>query len=201
MELPIAIAVIGADPLARAGLAAQLRAEPAAAVVAEASPEGASSLDLRDTVLAWDLGLGAIEPHALWAEVPVLALAADADQARAAIDAGALAVLARTAGGHRLVAAAVAAAAGLLTLDPAFQDALLPDPPIDIDDPDGLLTPREAEVLALLAEGLSNRDVALALTISEHTARFHVQALLGKLEAATRTEAVVRALRMGLLLL
>lgn len=61
------------------------------------------------------------------------------------------------------------------------------------------LTPREREVLELLAEGLSNKDIGRALGISEHTAKFHVNALLGKLDAQTRTEAVVRALRLGLL--
>jgi two-component system, NarL family, nitrate/nitrite response regulator NarL len=63
------------------------------------------------------------------------------------------------------------------------------------------LTPREAEVLNLLAEGLSNKLVADRLKISEHTAKFHVNAILTKLGAETRTEAVVLAARRGLLML
>jgi DNA-binding NarL/FixJ family response regulator len=56
-------------------------------------------------------------------------------------------------------------------------------------------------VLQLLAEGLSNRTVAERLGISEHTAKFHVNAILGKLGASTRTEAIVAAARLGLVLL
>jgi DNA-binding NarL/FixJ family response regulator len=54
------------------------------------------------------------------------------------------------------------------------------------------------EVLHLLAEGLTNRAIAERLHISEHTAKFHVNAILGKLGASSRTEAVVRAARLGL---
>ena len=60
------------------------------------------------------------------------------------------------------------------------------------------LTPREREVLGLLAEGLTNRAIAERLGISEHTAKFHVNAILGKLGVETRTEAVGEAARLGL---
>jgi DNA-binding NarL/FixJ family response regulator len=63
------------------------------------------------------------------------------------------------------------------------------------------LTPREQEVLQLLAEGLPNKTIADSLHISEHTVKFHVNAILSKLGAQSRTEAVVRATRLGLLLL
>jgi DNA-binding NarL/FixJ family response regulator len=63
------------------------------------------------------------------------------------------------------------------------------------------LTPRELEVLGLLAEGLPNKAIGLRLGISEHTVKFHVNAVLGKLGAQSRTEAVVRATRLGLILL
>ena len=63
------------------------------------------------------------------------------------------------------------------------------------------LTPREIEVLQLLAEGMTNRAIAQRLEISEHTVKFHVNALMGKLHAQSRTDAVVRATRLGLLLL
>jgi len=61
------------------------------------------------------------------------------------------------------------------------------------------LTQREQEVLELLALGLSNREIGAALSISPHTAKFHVQGLLDKLDATTRTEAAVRAARMLLI--
>jgi DNA-binding NarL/FixJ family response regulator len=61
------------------------------------------------------------------------------------------------------------------------------------------LTPRETEVLQLLADGLTNKAIAQRLGISDHTVKFHVNAVLGKLGAQSRTEAVVRATRLGLL--
>jgi DNA-binding CsgD family transcriptional regulator len=63
------------------------------------------------------------------------------------------------------------------------------------------LTPRETQTLALLAEGLSNKEVGVRLAISEHTAKFHVMAVLDKLGATTRTEAVVLGARLGLVVL
>ena len=67
------------------------------------------------------------------------------------------------------------------------------DPPIES------LTRRELEVLRLVAEGLGNRSIAERLGITEHTAKFHVHAILGKLGTQSRTEAVVRAARLGLI--
>jgi len=63
------------------------------------------------------------------------------------------------------------------------------------------LTPRESEVLHLIAEGLPNKQIAQKLSISEHTVKFHVNAILTKLGAQSRTEAVVRATRAGLIAL
>ena len=66
---------------------------------------------------------------------------------------------------------------------------------------DVLLTPRETEVLALLAEGLSNKAIARRLSISVHTAKFHVRALIDKLDAVGRTDAVAHAARRGVIYL
>jgi two-component system nitrate/nitrite response regulator NarL len=63
------------------------------------------------------------------------------------------------------------------------------------------LTPREREVLALLGEGLANKAIAARLGISEHTAKFHVNAIFGKLGVESRAEAIVQAARMGLVVL
>jgi DNA-binding NarL/FixJ family response regulator len=75
---------------------------------------------------------------------------------------------------------------------PASADDALDDPPVEA------LTARERDVLALLADGLGNRDIAHALGITDHTVKFHLGAIFGKLGATTRTEAVRRALRLGL---
>jgi ATP/maltotriose-dependent transcriptional regulator MalT len=88
-------------------------------------------------------------------------------------------------------------AAGLRAFDDdSFAVLLAPAaPPVDAD----VLTRREREVLGLVASGRSNRSIAEALGISDHTVKFHVHALLEKLGADTRADAVARALRRGLL--
>ena len=81
---------------------------------------------------------------------------------------------------------------------PDDADAVIGPPP---EGPawDPALSPREAEVLALLAEGASNRGIAERLGISVHTAKFHVGTILDKLDAAGRTDAVAQAARIGVL--
>ena len=74
------------------------------------------------------------------------------------------------------------------------------DPPAwddDTDVPHEALTPREHDVLTLLAEGAGNRAIAERLGISDHTVKFHLSAIFGKLGVTTRTAAVRRALRLG----
>jgi ATP/maltotriose-dependent transcriptional regulator MalT len=61
------------------------------------------------------------------------------------------------------------------------------------------LTVREHDVLALVSDGLGNRDIAAALAISEHTVKFHLASIFGKLGVSTRTEAVQRGLRLGVI--
>ena len=71
----------------------------------------------------------------------------------------------------------------------------LPDPPRLLEQ----LTPREHDVLVLVADGLRNREIASRLAISEHTVKFHLAAIFGKLDASSRTEVVRKALRLGLI--
>ncbi len=61
------------------------------------------------------------------------------------------------------------------------------------------LTAREREVLRLLGDGLGNKEIAARLAISEHTAKFHISSILGKLSVASRTEAVSQGIKMGLI--
>ena len=115
---------------------------------------------------------------------------------------GARAVLPREAQPEEIVAAVGAAAAGLLVLHPGTADSLLPvlsmpsAPPGQVES----LTPREIEVLSLLAEGAGNKLIARRLGISEHTVKFHVGSILAKLNASSRTEAVTLGIRQGLIM-
>jgi DNA-binding NarL/FixJ family response regulator len=137
--------------------------------------------------------------------VPVLALVGAGTHPMKLFHAGARGVLRRDASADQLSAASVAVASGLCTLDESLLNNLVtaappqPAPVIALEPVE--LTPREHQVLELVAEGLSNKLIGLRLDISEHTAKFHVNSLLEKLEADTRTDAVVRAARRGLLTL
>jgi DNA-binding NarL/FixJ family response regulator len=119
--------------------------------------------------------------------------------------AGIRAILPRQASGNEIVAAVEAAVAGLVVLHHDLVDALLPSMPSGVRDlstsPQQALTPREIEVLGMLAEGLGNKIIAWRLGISEHTVKFHVGSILAKLNASSRTEAVTLGIRQGLILL
>ena len=107
--------------------------------------------------------------------------------------AGAGGVLQSNASSEQIVQAIKSVASGLMV----FDRALAPQSPDD--EPLEQLTPRESEVLRLLANGLGNKEIAVKLSISEHTIKFHIHSILGKLGAASRTEAVTRGLRSGLI--
>jgi len=113
--------------------------------------------------------------------------------------------LPRGASAEEMAAAIRAAAEGLIVLHPSLIDTLVQPWAAsfqgDAQAPDEPLTAREREVLQLLAQGLANKQIAQRLTISEHTVKFHVGEVMAKLGAASRTEAVTRAARRGLLVL
>ena len=105
------------------------------------------------------------------------------------------AILPRHAPAEQIVAAIHAAATGLVAV-PFEASRVLSS---NVKEPMGeALTPRELETLEMMAEGLSNKQIAYRLGISDHTAKFHVNSIFAKLEAGTRTEAVMRGIRMGL---
>jgi DNA-binding NarL/FixJ family response regulator len=89
----------------------------------------------------------------------------------------------------------------LVVIDPALCGAVMPSGEPSPEAPTEALTPRELDVLQLMAEGLANKAIAQKLGISDHTVKFHVNAIMSKLNAQSRTEAVVRATRLGLIIL
>jgi two-component system, NarL family, nitrate/nitrite response regulator NarL len=132
---------------------------------------------------------------------PLLALA-NKEQVGEALAAGAQAVLPREISAAKLEVAIAAVQKGLTVSEPGWLHAGTERGHTGIETGhavDDNLTPREHEVLVLLAEGLSNKQIAGRLSISEHTAKFHVNSILQKMDAQKRVEAVVRAARRGLI--
>ena len=126
-------------------------------------------------------------------------IGASGSRARAALGGGFRGVLGRDATPEVLAAAIEGLRHGIVTIDQRFAADVLPAPTTSVAPL--TLTPRENQVLELLAEGLSNKEIGAQLGVSPHTAKFHVTALLDKFGAETRTEAVVLAARAGLLAL
>lgn len=219
------VLVVAASPVVRAGLEALLAGSANLTVsVASAHPDEVADaveagepdvvlVDAADAVPGDGLPLRlALAPDAAPRAPAVVMLAHDpgAAWAAAALRAGARAVLPPAASAAAIVAAVEAVAAGLVVLPAHVAAALLPAPPARAERtrgdtgapaPTPHLSPRESEVLAMLAEGLGNKIIAARLGISGHTVKTHVAAVLGKLSAGTRTEAVTIGARRGLIML
>src|SRR5216684_5882667 len=132
---------------------------------------------------------------------------ADEEDSLDVLYAGARAILPRTAKPDEIVTAIKAVTNGLAVLPSELLPMLLSGASLVgelLDDNDAdraRLTPRELEVLAAMADGVSNKAIARRLGISFHTAKFHVATILAKLNADSRTEAVARAAQLGLVML
>ena len=172
----------------------QILDEEPDAVLLDTSGEGGESL--LDALIESDLA----------AEAPVVVLLdqPQPDWSAQALRAGVRAILPTKISADQLAAALQAAVAGLFILHPSELATALPARsavPSALAELSEPLTPREREVLQRLASGLANKQIADQLKISEHTVKFHVASILGKLGAATRTEAVSLGIRHGLVLL
>ncbi len=202
---PRRILLVSPDALGRAGLASLLGDDSIAAALEPGEAVSWLADAAPPDVVVWDLGWGVSEvPQELRAiqeaRIPILVLVDDAAQAAEVRQAAVASVLSRSAGREVIASALVAAVAGLIVTDPAFEARPLPDRP-ETDGALEPLTPREAEVLQWMAEGLPNKTIAVRLGIRETTVKFHVNSILAKLGAQSRTEAVTRAARLGLILL
>jgi len=122
-----------------------------------------------------------------------------------ALHSGVRAVIPRAATAEEIFAAIQASVAGLVVLHPdALHSVLSPMPSGDqpeLDPADQILSPREIEVLRMIAEGLGNKEIASKLGISDHTVKFHISSIFAKLGASSRTEAVTIGIRNGLIML
>jgi len=211
----IRVFIVAASPLIRAGLQGMLADSHVDIVGRAADLESISGqlIDVEPDVVLVEASaetheelLNTLGDTEIGREHPIIVLS---EQIKAAwlsdvLRAGVRAVLPREITPEQLRPALEAAAAGLLVVHPSELDTLLPatvgsSAPIDeLPEP---LTSREREVLQMLAAGLANKEIAARLAISDHTVKFHVASILGKLGVSTRTEAVSVGIRHGLVLL
>jgi len=134
---------------------------------------------------------------------PIHALVS-AGQTAEALKAGATGAILRASSPLAIAAALAAVHESLAVVDSALIEQLMSAKPangvtVTTDAVNDNLTKREHEVLGLMADGLSNKQIAARLEISEHTAKFHVNSILQKMNAQKRVEAVVRAAKMGII--
>jgi DNA-binding NarL/FixJ family response regulator len=196
------VLIVDDHPAVRRGLRTFLELSEDIDVVGEAA-DGTQVADLvaatapdvvlLDMVLPGLDGLGvlaALRERGATARVLVITSFTDRRSVLPAIRAGARGYLSKDVEPEALVAAVRSVHAGHLLLEPEVTVALLATPP--------QLTAREGDVLALVADGRSNREIARALTLSEKTVKTHVSSILLKLGLADRTQAALYAVRSGL---
>ena len=196
------VLVVAPSPISRAGVASLLTTSPTIEVIGSVAAFNEYSGPDPDVIVAdWNDGDDFTEFAEAAPSAALVILTADIGQAAIAeaLRSGIRAVVARPSSSSQILAAVEAAAAGFIVLQPGDLDGLLVNPRhSNMADP---LTPREIEVLAMLAEGQSNKAIAHRLGISEHTVKFHVTSIMGKLNAGSRTEAVTVGIRQGLIML
>jgi two-component system, NarL family, response regulator YdfI len=216
----IKVIIAAESALARRGIEQLLRGPGVEIVASIASlPALDSQPDLPDSA---DLIITTAEPSHfaallqnlaaadLFRDLPLVLLAEliDPQVTARAIRMGARAVLPAALPRSQLLAALEAVSRGFVVAMPAEAETIIAaasqssvSATNGVDEFLEQLTPREHEVLRMLPLGLANKEIATRLNISEHTVKFHVAAILGKLGAASRTEAVAIGIRHGLVLL
>lgn len=202
------VAVVSDDPIVRNALLELLAREH---VKAEgASPDEAADADAE--VLVWDMGADAriaqlrieeyegTEADSFLRKADIVALVprAAGPALNRLVEGGVRGLLTRETSGRALAAAVNAVRAGLLVVDPALSSPIVARRGEPLAEE---LTAREREVLQQLSLGLANKEIAQNMHISDHTVKFHVNAIMQKLGVTSRTEAVVRAARLGLVTL
>jgi DNA-binding NarL/FixJ family response regulator len=201
--------VLVAPGAGRVGIAARLRARKTLDVTVAAAgvPLHEQVEDARPDVVLLDStderAVAWLQDHPTSAPPAVLVLS---DRYRSALGAdwlraGSRAVLPFHASADAIVAAIEAIAAGLVVLHPETIAGAKVKPPASSRAAPSPLSPREIEVLGMIADGLGNKIIAARLGISLHTVKFHVASIFAKLGAETRTEAVTNAVRQGVLMI
>jgi DNA-binding NarL/FixJ family response regulator len=199
------VTIVSPEPVIRAGLAAYFRSEPGWEVQAIDLPASRAAewwVDGAPDLVIWDAGGDESALDLLRQQLPRLpatvVLSGSAEDAEMAWSSGARAVLHRLVEAPVLLAAARAVLAGMWVSDQplARRPAAAPSDSEALPEP---LTPRELQVLRLMADGLPNKQISARLSVTESTVKFHVNSILRKLDVRSRTEAVVRAGRIGVI--
>ncbi len=208
MSPTIRILVADDHPVVREGLVAMLSTEPGFEVVGEAEDGDVAIARTRETtphVLLLDLempgkdGIAVLQAVRELPDPPAVLVftAFDTDERiLSAVRAGARGYLLKGTPRRELFEAVRTVHEGGTTLQPVVASRLMQH--MSEEESTEALTPREMEVLGLLAKGLPNREMAGVLSITERTVKFHVSAILAKLGAGNRTEAVSIAVNRGL---
>ncbi len=210
----IQVLIWARSPFTQAGLQAAISADPRFEIVGKLGHPAETELQLsslKEDVILFD-GLegdideflsGSSKEHRSRRVVLLTENLTRAETVRL-MQSGVQAILPRDSSASEITSALEAVSEGLVAFSPDFLRLLLPTPLEAAEEDCGYwndpLSTRETEVLALLAGGTGNKEIAAQLQISEHTAKFHVSSILGKLGATTRTEAVSRGYRLGLIL-
>lgn len=205
----IRVMIVDDHAMVRSGIGAFLHAAPDLELVGEAC-DGEEAIrlcaELNPDVVLMDLVMPNVDgPAAIRAisasqpGVRIIALTSfpEEELVQQALQAGALSYLLKNVGVAELATAIREASAGRSTLAPEATQILIQQATRSVS-PDPNLSKRECEVLSLLVQGLSNRVIAERLFISRSTVDFHVSNILGKLNVASRTEAVALAVQRGL---
>jgi DNA-binding NarL/FixJ family response regulator len=189
---PLRIVIASENPLRRASL--MIRLAPFGDLEVTEVDEPAKLRHVRADAIVSD---GAELPRS---DVPLLNLVSDAAGAADAIAHGARGVLLINAAPRRIHTALRAIADGLFVVDDELSEKIVPQARarVELFEP---LTEREQQVAQLLVRGLTNKEIAVRLGVTQHTVKFHLNGILRKLGVSTRTEAVVQAARLGVVVL
>jgi DNA-binding NarL/FixJ family response regulator len=193
----IRLLIAAPSPVVRAGLESLAAADPQFQIVG-VQPDVSGVDELRPDVVLAAMSLEELSP------APAIVLVSDDPEAAwtsEALRMGVRAVLPANASASEILGALAAASAGLAAVDPHELEGWLATGARPVPVTAQPLTPREMEVLTLMAEGAANKAIAWKLGLSEHTVKFHVAAILTKLDAGSRTEAVTNGIRHGLILI
>jgi NarL family two-component system response regulator YdfI len=199
----IRLAIAAPSAVVRAGLEALVASHPGIDLVG-AYPDLSAIEALRPDVVLAALPLEELAPPSDGHSPATVLLTNDPQPvwAQEAFRLGVRALLSRDASAAEILAAVEAAASGLAVVDPRDLETLLASTaPAPVSAGTHTLTARELDVLHMMAEGAANKAIAWKLGISDHTVKFHVASILGKLHAASRTEAVTIGVRKGLIFL